>query len=270
MDAVTAVPLGTDKVRARREGRVGWIVFDNPARRNALSLDMWRALARAADAFAADDDVRAVVMTGAGDRAFVSGADISEFETSRSSAEAEEEYGRVTAAAHAALERFGKPLIAMIRGYCIGGGLSVAAQADIRIASSSARFAIPAARLGLGYGFGGMKTLVGLIGPAWTKEMMFTARRFDAGAALRMGLVNSVYGDGELEAAVRECVDAIAANAPLTVRAAKAAVGEALKDPADRDLAGLEARIRACFDSEDYAEGRRAFMEKRRPEFRGR
>ena len=270
MGAVTAIPLGTEKVRARREGRAGWIVFDNPARRNALSLEMWRALGRAADAFAADDDIRVAIMTGAGDRAFVSGADISEFEKRRSSAEAEEEYGRVTAAAHAALERFAKPLIAMIRGYCIGGGLSVALQADIRIASADARFAIPAARLGLGYGFGGMKTLVGLVGPAWAKEIMFTARRIGAGEALRMGLVNSVVGGGELETVVRDCAGSIAANAPLTVRAAKAAIGEALKDPADRDLAGLEARIRACFDSEDYAEGRRAFMEKRRPEFRGR
>ena len=270
MNAIERIELATDKLAARREGPIGWIVFDNPARRNALSLEMWRALADVAGLYARDDATRVAIMTGAGCKAFVSGADISEFGKHRSSADAEREYNRVSAAAHEALAGFGKPLIAMIRGYCIGGGLSVALQADIRIAADDAQFAIPAARLGLGYGFGGMRALVAQVGPAAAREIMFTARRFGAEEALRIGLVNRVVAARDLEAEVRACADSIAANAPLTVRAAKAAIGEALKDPADRDLARIERMIRACFDSADYAEGRRAFMEKRAPRFTGR
>ena len=270
MNAAAEVALDTEKVAARREGRVGWVVLNNPARHNALSLEMWRGVADAMARFAGDDEVRVVVMTGAGGKAFASGADISEFERHRADAEAEKEYNRVSAAAQDSLARFEKPLIAMIRGYCIGGGLSVALQADIRIASDDARFAIPAARLGLGYGFGGMRVLTALVGPAKAREIMFTARRFDAAEALRIGLVNRVVGAAALEDAARGMADAIAANAPLTVRAAKAAIGEALKDPADRDIAAVDAMIRACFDSADYAEGRRAFMEKRKPRFAGR
>lgn len=270
MNAAAEVTLDTEKVAARREGRVGWVVLNNPARRNALSLEMWRGVADAMARFAGDDGVRVVVMTGAGGKAFASGADISEFEKHRADAEAEKEYNRVSAAAQDSLARFGKPLIAMIRGYCIGGGLSVALQADIRIASDDARFAIPAARLGLGYGFGGMRVLTALVGPAQAREIMFTARRFDAAEALRIGLVNRVVGAAALEDAARGMAEAIAANAPLTVRAAKAAIGEALKDPADRDTAAVDAMVRACFDSADYAEGRRAFMEKRKPRFAGR
>ena len=258
------------RVTVRKEGRIGWILFDNPTRRNALSLDMWRALGDAAEGFARDDDVRVAVMTGAGDRAFASGADISEFEKHRASAEAEREYNRVSARAHAALAGFEKPLLAMIRGYCIGGGLAVALQADIRIAADGAQVAVPAARLGLGYGFAGLRALTDLVGPAKAKEILFTARRFGADEALRIGLVNRVVGGDVLVAAVRGYAETMAANAPLTLRAAKMAIGAALRDPADRNLDAIEAATRACFDSEDYAEGRRAFMEKRRPSFRGR
>ena len=270
MSATEEIRLGTGRVLARREAHIGWIVFNNPARRNALSLEMWRALGDAVEAFARDDRVRVAVMSGAGGKAFVSGADISEFEKHRASAQAEADYNCVSSGAQAALSRFGKPLIAMIRGYCIGGGLAVALQADIRIASEDSRFAIPAARLGLGYGFGGMRTLTDLVGPAKAKEIMFTARRFGAEEALRIGLVNRVVDGARLEEMVRHYAGLIADNAPLTVRAAKTAVGEALKDPADRDLAALEKMIRACFDSADYVEGRSAFMEKRAPRFSGR
>ena len=261
---------GRGRVVARREGHVGWIVFDNQARRNALSLDMWRGLAEIVADYARDDEVRVAVMVGAGDKAFVSGADISEFEKHRATAEAEEAYNRISADAQAALAQFEKPLLAMIRGYCIGGGLAVALNADIRIAADDARFAIPAARLGLGYGFAGMRTLVALTGPAAAREIMFTASRFDAADALRIGLVNRVVSADRLEATVREVAGTIAGNAPLTVRAAKAAIGEALKDPSERDMARLEGLVRACFDSADYVEGRRAFMEKRPPRFTGR
>ncbi len=270
MDAVTEIEFETDRLVARKEAQIGWIVFNNPARRNALSLDMWRALGEVVERYAHDDGVRVAVMTGAGGKAFASGADISEFERHRASAAAEKEYNRVSSTAQAALERFGKPLLAMIRGYCIGGGLAVALHADIRIAAEGAQFAIPAARLGLGYGFRGLRGLTALVGPARAREIMFTARRFDADEALRIGLINRLVPADRLEATVRECAGAIAANAPLTVRAAKAAIGEALKDPADRDLDRIDDMVRACFDSDDYAEGRRAFMEKRKPRFIGR
>ena len=265
-----AMKLDTEKMIARKEGAIGWMIFNNPARRNALSIEMWRAVAEIIDSYRADDEVRVVVMAGAGDKAFVSGADISEFEKHRASAAAEEAYNRISAAAQGALGTLDKPLVAMIRGFCIGGGLAVALAADIRIASVDSVFAIPAARLGLGYGFEGLRKLTNLVGPAMAKEILFTARRFTAEEALRIGLVNRLVPGAALEETVRELAGIIAENAPLTIRAAKAAVGEALKDPGDRDIASIERMVRECFDSEDYAEGRRAFMDKRRPAFKGR
>ncbi len=270
MNAVTEIELDTPKIIARKDAHIGWLIFNNPERRNALSLDMWRAVADVAERFARDDDVRVLVMAGAGDKAFVSGADISEFEKHRANAEAEKEYNRISAAAQHALGCFDKPLIAMIQGFCIGGGLAVALQADIRIAAEESVFAIPAARLGLGYGFSGLRTLTSLVGPAHAKEILFTARRYSAAEAYDIGLVNRVVAHADLEPTVRELAAMIADNAPMTVRAAKATIGEALKDPDDRDLAMVEDMIRACFDSEDFVEGRRAFMEKRKPQFKGR
>ncbi|MDP6343395.1 MAG: enoyl-CoA hydratase [Alphaproteobacteria bacterium] len=262
--------LNTDKIIAKKEDGIGWLIFNNPARRNAVSLEMWRGVAEVMADYAADDSIRVAVLAGAGDKAFVSGADISEFEEQRNSADAEKAYSAATAAAHAAMAAFEKPLLAKIHGFCVGGGVAVALAADIRIASDDAQFAVPAARLGLGYGYAGLKTLTNLVGPAMAKEIFFTARRFNAEEALAMGLVNRVVSRGELEGTVHEYAGMIADNAPLTIRAAKAAVREALKDPERRDLDGLNEMITACFNSEDYAEGRRAFMEKRRPQFQGR
>lgn len=270
MTQVTEIALDTPKMLARKEGHIGWIIFNNPERRNALSLDMWTALGDIVERYRGDDEVRVAVMTGAGDKAFVSGADISEFEKHRASAEAEENYNRISTTAQAALEAFDKPLVAMIRGFCIGGGLAVALQADIRIATAESQFAIPAARLGLGYGFGGLKKLVHLVGPAMAKEILFTARRFSSEEALRIGLVNRIVAGEALEESVRELAESISNNAPLTVRTAKATIREVLKDPSERDVAEIERMVRVCFDSEDYAEGRTAFMEKRRPDFKGR
>ena len=267
--APSTMRLDTDKMIARTDGKIGWMIFNNPARRNAMSLEMWQAIGTILEAFQRDDGIRVVVMAGAGDKAFVSGADISEFESKRDSAAAAETYARVSAEARAWLAGLDKPLIAMIRGYCIGGGLGTALAADLRIASDDATFAIPAARLGLGYGFAGIKTLVDLVGPSVASDIFFTARRFDAAEALRVGLVNQVVAVDELEATVRATAEAIANNAPLTILAAKRAVAEVLKDPAKRDVDAVEAMVRACFDSADYAEGRRAFMEKRPPKFEG-
>jgi enoyl-CoA hydratase len=266
---MAAGDIGVERLIGRKDGAIGWMIFNNPERRNAVSLDMWRAIPEVLAAFEADPEVRVVVFVGAGDRAFVSGADISQFEAERNDASAEARYSGASAAANVAMAGISKPTIAMIRGYCIGGGLALALTCDLRICTEDSRFAIPAARLGLGYGFGGVKALIDVVGPAIAKEILFTARQFSAEEALRIGLVNRVASRDELEPLVREYAAMIGANAPLTVRAAKIAAREALRDPEKRRLADVEAAVAACFDSADFKEGRTAFMEKRPPAFRG-
>ncbi len=261
---------GSDQLHATIEGGVGTIVFDNQARMNALSMGMQQAVVRALDAMDADADVRVVVLKGAGEKAFVSGADISEFGEKRTSPQARAVYDETAAAAGAAYSRFSKPLIGQVRGWCLGGGLTTALRCDLRIAADDARFGIPAARMGLGYALGGVEQLRDLVGPARTAEILFTADRFDAQQAASMGLVNRVVPAGDLDATVAALTATIAANAPLTIAAIKAALQELARpgDRQDRDrVAGL---IEACFRSEDYREGQKAFGEKRPPEFRGR
>jgi enoyl-CoA hydratase len=260
----------TDKLLARKEAGVGIITFNNPERLNAVSLEMWEAAKRALDTFAADDEVRVVVLTGAGGKAFVSGADISKFGSERATLEGVRAYDATTAATFNGIDEFPKPTIAMIRGYCVGGGLGLASCCDLRICSDNSRFAVPAAKLGLGYGYAGLKRLVDIVGPSFAKEIFYTARQFDAQEAQAMGLVNRVVPVAELENAVRSITDMICANAPLTIKAVKYTVGEILKDETQRDVARVNEMVEACFKSRDYTEGRTAFMEKRKPVFTGR
>ncbi len=262
--------LSTQKMTCETNAGVGWMIFNNPERRNALSLEMWGGMAEILRGFEEDDAVRVVVMRGAGEKAFVSGADISQFAKNRSNAAQAAEYTRISEEAKRVMAGMKKPLIAMIRGYCLGGGLGVALQADIRLASDDAQFGIPAGRLGIAYGFDSLKQLVDLVGPAKAKEILFTARRIPAADALEIGLVNGVWPADALEDAAVEMAAAIANNAPLSVKASKLTIGEVVKDGADRDF-GMIARLsQECFDSADYREGRTAFMEKRKPVFTGK
>jgi enoyl-CoA hydratase/carnithine racemase len=257
------------KMLADVEDGVGLITFNQPEKRNAMSVSMWEGMGQILDAFAADDAVRVVVLTGAGAKAFVSGADISQFEKERSNADAQVEYDRLTSAGREKLATFAKPVIARIRGFCLGGGLGIAMQADIRIAAVDSEFGIPAARLGIAYGSDMVRKLVSLVGPAHARTLLYTGSRIDATEAKRIGLVNDVVPDQDLSDVVVEIARTIADNAPLSIRAAKLAINEAAKMDRERDMDAVQAAIAACFDSADYREGRRAFMEKRTPKFTG-
>jgi len=261
---------GTDKLIVDVTGPVAVVTFNNPAKRNALSREIRAALPGLLAALQADPDVRVLVVTGAGDKAFAAGADISEFGEQRTTPAARAEYDRGQAALTTSWAGLDKPVIAMIRGFCMGGGLLTALQADMRIAAEDSQFGVPAARLGLGYGFGGVTTLMNLVGPAWTAEILYSARRFSAAEALQMGLVNRVVPAASLHDEVMTLAGTIARNAPLTIAASKAAIREASRSPERRDVAKVEALIEACFQSEDYVEGQRAFAEKRPPAFTGR
>jgi enoyl-CoA hydratase/carnithine racemase len=261
----------TEKLLLQKDGPIGWITFNQPEKRNAVSQEMWQAMPEYVADLAADPAIRVVILRGAGETAFVAGADISQFKDRRRNAADEEEYRRISGAGSDSLARLGKPLVAMIHGFCIGGGVSIAITCDLRIAADDARFGIPAARLGLGYHYKGMEKLMSLIGPSYTKELFFTARTdFTAQDALRMGLVNQVVPKADLERFTRDYAHTMSRNAPLTQRSAKASVEQLLKPEAQRDYALLDKLIKDCFDSQDYQEGVKAFSEKRRPQFQGR
>jgi enoyl-CoA hydratase len=261
--------LPTDGMIVQQDGAIGWIIFSNPARHNAVSLAMWQSLGDAVDKLAEASQVRVIVVRGAGEKAFVSGADISEFEEKRSDAEIARVYDETSGRAMAALREVNKPTVAMIRGYCFGGGVAVALCCDLRIAADDSVFAIPAAKLGVGYQFEGVRKLVDVVGPSFAREIFYTGCRFSAQEALAMGLVNRVTTVEALESYVRDYVAAIAANAPLTIRSIKTLVAQVLKDPSERDLHLCAEVVDRCFASADFAEGRRAFMEKREPRFNG-
>jgi len=273
MDAVRTYGAGQyagGKMLAACDDGVGLVTFNQPEKRNAMSVAMWDGLAEILDAFAADPDIRVVILTGAGNKAFVSGADISEFEKQRGDAGARQEYDRLTAAGRARLASFPKPIIARVRGFCLGGGLAIAMAADLRIAGRDSEFGIPAARLGIAYGFEMTEQLVALVGSAHARMMLYTGARLEAAEAERIGLINRAVADEDLSDTVADLARSIADNAPLSVLAAKLIVNEATKAERERDMERVQRAVAVCFDSQDYREGRTAFMEKRTPRFAGR
>jgi enoyl-CoA hydratase/carnithine racemase len=260
----------SDRIEARREGAVGWLIFDNPARRNAVSVGMWESIPRVLDDFGADPSIRVVVLAGAGDKAFVSGADISQFEAQRSGPEAVQRYEEIAEGAQQRLSAFDKPTVAMIRGYCLGAGVNIATACDLRIAAADARIGIPAAKLGLGYRASATKNLVDVVGAPNAREMLLTGRQFTAAEAKAMGLVHHEVPVAELESFTRNYCETLSANAPITMRTAKRMIRELQRLPREFDAVQAKAWVRECFDSADYAEGRKAFMEKRKPVFTGK
>jgi enoyl-CoA hydratase len=260
----------TERVQSWLDQTTLHIRFNNPARHNALSVDMWEAVPPLLDVASHDDRVRLVVFSGAGEKSFVSGADITQFEDQRAAKEAVDRYEKMAEECLQSIANFAKPTLACIQGYCIGGGVNVAISCDIRIASSNSVFSIPAARLGLGYRYSAMKNLVDLIGPGNAKDLFFSARKIDANEARFLGLISRVCEPADLPALLKEYTDALAVNAPITIAAAKAITAEILKPSPELDMAKCQTLIRGCFESADYAEGRKAFMEKRKPVFVGK
>jgi enoyl-CoA hydratase len=260
----------TDKLVARKDGNIGWIVFNNPARHNAVSLEMWQSLTNVLKAYAKDPEVRVIILRGEGEKAFVAGADISQFKEKRSSPEAVAHYNATADEAGETLRNSPKPTVAMIRGYCIGGGTGIAVSCDIRIAADDARFGVPAAKLGLGYRFAGIKRLADIVGPSFAAEIFYTGRQFTAQEALQMNLINRLVPAADLEKATLEFANTVGNNAPLTIASVKRALLEYSKDPDKRDLAACQKMVDDCYTSEDYKEGQTAFMEKRKPVFKGR
>ncbi len=260
----------TPEVKVEIEGGIGWMIYSNPRRRNAVTLNMWKQIPALAASLDANPDVRVVALRGEGDASFVSGADISEFDKVRATPQDVANYDLVSRQASAAIMGISKPTVAVIQRWCVGGGVATALSCDLRFASDNTRFAVPAAKLGLGYRYSGLKALVEIVGPATAREIFYTARQYDAIEAKEIGLINRVAPTASFDDDAKAYLTSIAQNAPLTVKAAKLAIATAMKDPADRDVDAVDEAVELCFASDDYKEGRNAFLEKRLPQFKGR
>lgn len=269
-DCRMPVEYAGGKMLAAKGDGIGLITFNQPEKRNAMSVEMWGGLGDILDEFAEDSAIRVVILTGAGTKAFVSGADISQFSTLRADEDARRESERLTSVGRSKFQTFNKPMIARIRGFCLGGGLAIAMQTDLRIASADSQFGVPAARLSIAYGIDALANLVNLVGPAHARMILYTAQRIDAATAERIGLINRMVSDEDLDETVLNIARTIADNAPLSVAASKLTISQIVKDPADRDMEAVHAVRKLCLDSEDFKEGARAFLEKRPPAFVGR
>jgi enoyl-CoA hydratase len=258
------------KILKRVTEGVGIVTFNNPGKRNAMSIEMWDGLGQALIELREDEAVRVVILTGAGDKAFMSGADISQFEKNRRDAQANEEYNRKSDTQRALLAEYPKPTISCIRGFCLGGGMQMALLTDMRFAAEDSQFGIPATKLGIAYGFEGLRHLVSQVGPSWARLILYTGMRIDSAEALRIGLVDRVMPNDKLWDETLEIARTISGNAPLAVKAAKITIAQTLKDKDERDMGAIKAIGTACMNSEDFREGRQAFMEKRKPNFKGR
>jgi enoyl-CoA hydratase/carnithine racemase len=256
-------------LRVEKRGAVGWIVFDQPAKRNAINGAMWRGIAPAMAQLESDPQVRCVAFRGAGTEAFASGADISEFEHIRAQKASVAEYDDLLDRVLHAIQDSRKPSLAMIYGFCMGGGLEVALACDLRYCGRSAQFGIPAAKLGLAYNVEGHKRLIETVGHARAREIMFLGRRYSAEEGFAMGLVNQVFHDGELESEVARIIAQLCENAPLSIANSKTIIEEYVKSSGAPDHERMARSVERCAKSDDYQEGRRAFMEKRKPAFKG-
>src|SRR5580658_7627489 len=270
LESVGTTSFAGGKMLAARDGGIGLITFNQPEKRNAMSMEMWIGLGEILAEYEADDTISVVVLSGAGDKAFVSGADISQFEKNRHNADAQKEYDRLTGIGRERFHAFPKPIIARIRGFCMGGGLAIAMATDLRIASGDSQFGIPAARLSIAYAPDAVRRLIDLVGPAHARMILYTAKRIDSAEAERIGLINKMTTEETLNDVVLEVARTIADNAPLSVAASKLTINEMLKDESQRDMAAIKRMSETCFNSADYKEGRTAFMEKRSPKFVGK
>ncbi len=261
--------LNTERIKTYQDEKIGWIIFNNPNRHNAMSLEMWQGLGDALKIYSETPQIRVVILRGEGGKSFISGADISEFKSERSNSEQKGVYDITMERANNLLSSFEKPIIALIEGYCIGGGLATALQADIRIAIPSSTFGIPAAKLGLGYGIEGLGKLVSIIGPANSRDLMLSARLLNSKEAKNMGLINFVFPAKTVVSKTMEYATNIANNAPLTIRAAKSTINAWETETIHKYREVISKLIDTCFDSKDYQEGLKAFREKRNPQFLG-